>query len=162
MTVTGTEQGTDFITSVRFAELVKEKSGGAIKISVFSSDQLAGGNQTKGIRNAGPGITDIGIYANSTLAIIDERVSTCILPWTFTSYEQANTLFAGSAGEYTKQILDKKGIVYLDTTHNALRQVSNSKREIRKPEDVRHLKIRVPGGSIFLDTWKTLARTPSP
>ncbi|SBW03435.1 conserved exported hypothetical protein [uncultured delta proteobacterium] len=160
MTVTGTEQGTDFITSVRFAELVKEKSGGAIKISVFSSDQLAGGNQTKGIEMLAQGITDIGIYANSTLAIIDERVSTCILPWTFTSYEQANTLFAGSAGEYTKQILDKKGIVYLDTTHNALRQVSNSKREIRKPEDVRHLKIRVPGGSIFLDTWKAFGADP--
>ena len=56
MTVTGTDQGTDYITSVRFAEIVKEKSDGAIKISVFSSDQLAGGNQTKGIEMLAQGI----------------------------------------------------------------------------------------------------------
>ncbi len=160
MTVTGTDQGTDYITSVRFAELVREKSGGAIGISVFSADQLAGGNQTKGIEMLAQGITDLGIYSNSTLAIIDERVGTCILPWTFTSYEQAGKYFAGSAGEFTKKILDKKGIIYLDATHNAMRQVSNNKKEIRTPEDVKNLKIRVPGGSIFLDTWRAFGADP--
>lgn len=160
MTVTGTDQGSDALVARKFSELVKEKSNGTIIIEVYSSDQLAGGNQSKGIEMLTQGITDIGIYSQSTLAKIDEKIGVCCLPWAFNSYEEVNKIFETTGGEYMKKIMDANGLVYLDNAHNALRQVSNSKRPIRTPDDIKDLKIRVPGGPVFLDTWNALGADP--
>ncbi|NYB74942.1 DctP family TRAP transporter solute-binding subunit [Sedimentibacter hydroxybenzoicus DSM 7310] len=160
MTVTGTDQGSDTFVARKFSELVNERSGGSIQIDVYTSDQLAGGNQSKGIEMLSQGLTDIGIYSQSTLAKIDEKIAVCNLPWAFTSYEHANEIFDSTGGEYMRKIMDANGLVYLDNAHNALRQISNSKRSIRSPEDLKDLKIRVPGGAIFLDTWNAFGADP--
>lgn len=154
MTCVGTEQGIDYITSDKFAELVSEKSGGAITISVYGNDQLANGDSNKAMSMLATGQVDLGSYACSVLANINPDMGVCTLPFVFDSYEMVNEYYQGTAGEHCKTLMEDSGIVWLDYTHNALRQLSNSSHEIRTPEDLRNLKIRIPGGTVFSEIWE--------
>jgi len=42
---------------------------------------------------------------------------------------------------------------------NGFRELTNSKREVRKPDDLKGLKIRVVGSPLFLATFQALAPT---
>jgi len=44
---------------------------------------------------------------------------------------------------------------------NAYREISNSRQAIKKPEDLKGLKIRVVGSSLFLDTFTALGANPT-
>ena len=44
---------------------------------------------------------------------------------------------------------------------NGFRELSNSKREIRRPEDMKGLKFRVVGSPIFNDTFSALGANPT-
>lgn len=160
MTCVGTDQGIDYITSVKYAETVAEKSGGTINIKVYGADQLAGGATNKALEMLATGQVDIGVYSQSVLANICSQVGVASLPWIFSSYDEVNEKMQGTAGDYLKAQLDEVGITWVDYTHNALRQISNSKHTVRTPEDVKGLKIRIPGGNVFMDTWKELGADP--
>lgn len=156
MTCVGTEQGIDYVTSTKFAELVSEKSGGAIKITVYGNDQLANGDSNKAMSMLATGQVDLGSYACSVLANLNPGMGVCTLPFTFDSYETVNEYYQSTAGEWCSTLLNETGIVWLDYTHNALRQLSNSKHEVSTPEDLKNLKIRVPGGTVFSEIWACL------
>lgn len=45
---------------------------------------------------------------------------------------------------------------------NEFRDLTNTKKDVRTPEDVKGLKVRVIESPIFLDTWKALGANPVP
>jgi len=157
----GTDQGTDYITANSFADTVSKMSGGAMTIKVYGADQLAGGNTNKALEMLAKGEVDMGCYAQSVCANINPLIGICTLPWTFVSYDDVNEKMSGAAGEYLKKQFESTGIVWLDYTHNALRQLSNSKHTVATLADLKSLKIRVPGGNVFMDTWKALGADPT-
>ena len=56
--------------------------------------------------------------------------------------------------------MEKKGVVGLAWAENGFRQVTNSKHEIKEPEDLKGLKLRVVGSPIFIDIFKQLGADP--
>lgn len=160
MTVNGTDIATDTITAKRFAELVAEESGGNIEIKVFANDQLSGGNMTKGVEMVAQGATEIAAYATSVMGVLDQKLLVGTIPWIFDNYTQARETIDSTGGAYYAKILDNKGLTYLGSVHNGFRQISNSKHAVRTPEDVRGLKIRVPGGEVYLNFFKAFGADP--
>ena len=57
--------------------------------------------------------------------------------------------------------LDKAGVVPLAWGENGYREISNSKKAIKSPEDLKGLKIRVVGSPLFLDTFTALGANPT-
>lgn len=55
-----------------------------------------------------------------------------------------------------------KGFMFIGYTENEFRDMTNSKRPIRKPEDLRGLKIRVVESPVFIDTFKAIEANPTP
>ncbi|MEA4816769.1 MAG: DctP family TRAP transporter solute-binding subunit [Lachnospiraceae bacterium] len=160
LTVTGTEIAIDTLMGQKFAELVSEATDGQIEVTVYPNDQLAGGNQTKGIEMLGQGIADFGIYGISTLAILDKRVAVANLPYLFADYADANSIFDSTGGEFMEKVFADVDLVYLGNAHNSFRQISNNKHTVKTPDDIKGLKIRIPGGQIFLDIWKAFGADP--
>ena len=160
MAVNGTDIQIDTLVAKKFAELVSEASGGNVTVAVFPNDQLAGGNSTKGIEMIAVGSVDLAAYATSVLSVLDGRMSIATIPWSFTNYTEARTVIDATGGEYYAEVLAEKGITYLGSFHNGFRQISNSKREIRTPEDVKGLKIRVPGSEVYMDFFRQLDADP--
>lgn len=161
MAVNGTDTQIDSLVANHFAQLVMERSGGNVVIDVFPNDTLAGGNSTKGVEYIAVGGSDLGAYATSVLANLEPKISVATIPWSFTSYQQAREVIDSTGGEYYAQVLAPKGITYLGSFHNGFRQLTNSKRAVTTPEDMKGLIIRVPGSAVYMSTFKALGANPT-
>ena len=161
MAVNGTDNHIDSLVANHFAELVMERSGGSVVVDVFPNDTLAGGNATKGIEYIAVGGSDLGAYATSVLSNLEPKMSVATIPWSFTSYQQAREIIDTTGGEYYAKLLADKGITYLGSFHNGFRQLTNSKRPVTKPEDLKGLKIRVPGSAVYMNTFDALGANPT-
>lgn len=58
-------------------------------------------------------------------------------------------------------MLANKGITYLGSFHNGFRQLTNSKHAVTTPEDMKGLKIRVPGSAVYMGVFKALGASPT-
>ena len=143
-----------------FAEKVDEATGGAVKISVFPSDQLSGGDMTKGVEMLTTGGTDCAFEPVDVLAALDERLLTLSVAWTFDSYEEAESLLNGTGGEFISKCLDAKNLHALGFIHNGMRQLTNGKRAVVTPDDIKALKLRVPGGEPFMRAFTDFGADP--
>ena len=140
---------------------MEERSGGNVVIDVFSNDTLAGGNSTKGVEYIAVGGSDLGAYATCVLANLEPKMSVATLPWSFTSYQQARQVIDTTGGAYYAKLLEAKGITYLGSFHNGFRQLTNSKHPVTKPEDLKDLKIRVPGSAVYMGVFNALGASPT-
>ena len=59
-------------------------------------------------------------------------------------------------------LCEPKGFVFIGYTENEFRDLTNSRRPIRKPADLQGIKIRVVEGPIYIDTFKALGANPTP
>jgi len=160
MSVTGSDSSSWTKGAQYFADLVKERTNGAIEIKVYPNEQLSGGNQGKGVEMLRNGNIDLSFHSNIIYSIMDERFGVISLPWLFTSYEEVDEKLSGEGGEAIYKLLDEIGIVGLGIGENGFRQITNSKRPIEKPEDIEGLKIRVPGMKMYISLFKALGADP--
>ena len=160
MAVNGTDIQIDTKVAKKFSELVSEASDGKVTVAVFPNDQLAGGNATKGIEMIAVGGVDLAAYATSVISVLDGQMSIATIPWSFDDYAEARKVIDETGGDYYAKLLESKGITYLGSFHNGFRQISNSSHEVRKPEDVQGLKIRVPGSEVYMDFFRELKADP--
>jgi TRAP-type C4-dicarboxylate transport system substrate-binding protein len=76
-------------------------------------------------------------------------------------YAAIDALTQGEVGKDIFKRLERAGVVPLAWGENGFREVTNSKRELRKPEDFKGLKFRVVGSPLFLDTFTALGANPT-
>ena len=160
MAVNGTDTQIDTKVANYFKQLVEEESQGSIIIEVYPNDQLAGGNATKGIEMIADGSTDLAAYATSVLSVLDERLSIGTVPWMFNNYTEARETIDATGLAYYDSILQQQGITAIGSFHNGFRQLSNSKHAVTTPEDLKGLKIRVPGSEVYMNFFKAFGADP--
>jgi TRAP-type C4-dicarboxylate transport system substrate-binding protein len=71
-----------------------------------------------------------------------------------------DTVEAGEAGKSLFKTIEEKGVIGLGWGENDYREPTNSKRPVRKPEDLDGPKIRVVDSPIFIDTFRALGANP--
>lgn len=162
LTVNGTDKGIDTLTARKFAELVEKESGGNIHIEIYPYDELTGGNTNTAVRALVEGAVDLGAYVSGTMSLIDPRLEVATIPWTFSSYQEARKIIDETGGDYYDKILSEYGLIYLGSTHNAMRQLSNNRNPVRRPEDLRGLRIRILGSEVYRRFFITLGAKPIP
>lgn len=149
LTCNGTDIANDTSTANIFKELIEERSGGKITVTVYPNDQLASGDMAKGLELVCDGTVDIDIHSTSIISNLDNSLMVSTLPWTFSGYQEAEDYFFGTGGEYINSVLEQKGLVYLGAVHNGFKAMTCSKVQIKTPDDLKGLKIRIPGGDFF-------------
>jgi C4-dicarboxylate transporter DctM subunit len=161
LSTSGTDLGVDSLAAKKFGELLEEASGGRVKVRVFPNAQLAGGSMPKNISLlAQGGPFEMAVLSATVLGNLDEKFLTVGVPFTFANYAEVNERIDGTGGKWLKEMLDPKGIVYLSGMHNGLKQITNGKREIKTPDDLKGLKIRIPGGEVGIRTFKEFGADP--
>jgi len=83
------------------------------------------------------------------------------MPFLMPDYKAIDALTQGDVGKELFKILSSKDVVPLAWGENGFRELSNSKRPIKAPEDLKGLKIRVVGSPLFLDTFTALGANPT-
>ena len=82
------------------------------------------------------------------------------LPFFFPDYKALDTVETGEPGKRLLKIIADQGIIGLGWGENGYRELTNSKRPIRRSEDLEGLKIRVVGSPIFIDTFRAMRANP--
>lgn len=144
------------IYSERFAELVKERTNGRYVIDVFANEQLASGSQQKTLEMLRAGTIDLDIHSTTIWSGIDSRFSIVLMPWLLPTFDDVDNFLTGEVGEKFLELVTENGCVPIALGENGHRQVLNTKRPIKSPDDVKNLKIRVPGLTLYVDMYRAL------
>lgn len=143
----------------KFAELVKEKSGGDIIVKVFPSSQLGG--QKDLIEGLIFGTVDMALVGTAVLGQFQPQISIFDLPFLFQDREHAYKSL-DTVGMDLGKALEPKGIKLLGYMENGIRHLTNNVREVKTPADMKGLKIRVMTNKIYIAMMKALGASPTP
>jgi len=146
--------------ATKFAELVKERTGGKINIKCYFAGQLFAGMQTNEFLITRQGIADFAVGSTINWSPTVKELNLFSLPFFFPNYKALDALEAGGPGKEIFKTIAEKGVVGLAWGENGYRELTNSKRPVRKPEDLDGLKIRVVGSPIFIDTFRAMGANP--
>lgn len=144
---------------VRFAELVEKKSAGNLKMKIFPPGQLSQGNIRTTIELVQSGSLHCALIIPSFYEAFDQRFMVFGMPFLFQEREQIFRVLDGPLGERMLNMLPEKGLKGLAYWDHGFRQITNSKRPIRVPEDLRGLRIRTPLSPVIASIFKTLGAT---
>ena len=144
----------------KFAELLAAKSGGKLKVQEYPASQL--GNELQQQSALQGGVQEMTAPATTSLAGIVKEFGLIDFPFSVGSFAQADALLDGPLGQALIARLPEKGLVALGYWDLGFRNVTNSKRPIRRPEDLEGLKIRVIPNPVFLETFKAFKANPVP
>jgi tripartite ATP-independent transporter DctP family solute receptor len=155
------ENSTWYQGAKKFGEIIAQKTNGKYIVDLYPSDQLAAGNIIKGLESVQMGATDIDMRSVIIYTTLDPRFTVPLMPWLLPSYEAADKALSGPGGKMLFAIANDKGIQPLAFGESGFRQVTNSKKEIVSPDDMKGLKIRVPTIKMFISLFKTLGSDPT-
>ncbi|MFC1859845.1 TRAP transporter substrate-binding protein DctP, partial [Thermodesulfobacteriota bacterium] len=80
----------------------------------------------------------------------------------FKNYDQADKILDGPLGAEILKSLEGVGFKGLCFSENGFRNLTNSKRAAKRPDDVKGLKIRVMASAIHKSIWQALGANPTP
>jgi tripartite ATP-independent transporter DctP family solute receptor len=143
---------------VEFAKKVGEKTGGAIRVEVFPAGQL--GNDSQILDGAKLGAIDLAMTGNPFFSSFAPEMNVLDLPFLFRDYYQAYKVVDGPIGEQLLKTVERSGLKGLGSLEIGFRNLTNSKRPVKVPEDVKGLKIRTTPNPAHLQAFRLLGANP--
>ena len=141
--------------------LVRERTQGRINIKMYPGVSLINGDQTREFSAMRQGVIDMAVGSTINWSPQVKELNLFSLPFLAQDHAGLDALTQGETGKRIMQIVEKAGVVPLAWGENGFREVTNSKREIRTPADMKGLKFRVVGSPIFNDTFTALGANPT-
>ncbi len=144
--------------AVRFADLLKTKTGGALTISIYPNEQLGTYNQQVDAQRAGT--LDFSLPTSAALARVDPKILILTLPYLFRSTANAYAVLDGPMGRRFLSGLPGSGIRLLALSTNGMRNITNSRHPINSPADIVGLRLRVPPNGLSVALFRSLGAHP--
>lgn len=136
------------VASQKFAALVKERTNGEVQITVFPNNQI-GSDEALG-RDLSRGSLEFAFLNPGSLAGLDPLLDFHYLPYIVSSFEMADKIMFNPNGVLQKTLsgaLASQGMEPLAYFELEFRAVTNSKKPVTTPADLKGLKVRVPGSA---------------
>jgi len=144
-----------------WANLVRERTQGRINIKLYPGVSLIQGDQTREFSALRQGVIDMAVGSTINWSPQVKQLNLFSLPFLMPDYAAVDALTQGPVGKEIFATLDKSGVVPLAWGENGYREITNSKRPIKSPEDLKGMKIRVVGSPIFSDMFSALGANPT-
>ncbi|PJK17087.1 C4-dicarboxylate ABC transporter substrate-binding protein [Chryseomicrobium excrementi] len=160
MSVTVSDSSTWYEAAQKLKEDLAEESDGRINLEIFANEQLSGGDSGKAVEGLSKGTIDLTFNSTIIYSILDERFGVASAPFLFSNLEEVDGVFNGEGGEKLKEVLAEKGVHALGYGQNGFRQLTNSVREVKSPDDIEGLKLRIPGIQMYTDLYRELGTDP--
>ncbi len=145
----------------RWIELVKEKTQGRINIKLYSGNSLVGGDQTREFTAIRQGVIDMSIGSTINWSPQVKELNLFSLPFLMPDYKALDALTQGEVGRDLFAVLEQRDVVPLAWGENGFREMSNSKRPIASPADMKGMKFRVVGSPLYNETFTALGANPT-
>jgi tripartite ATP-independent transporter DctP family solute receptor len=130
------------LASKMFAEAVEKRTNGQIKVTIYPNNAL--GSPPEVLEQNILGAVDMSLPTQGQLGKYSKKFNCVMLPFAFKDYAQADKVLDGPFLKWAVPDLDKAGLVFLSNWEWGFRNLTNSKRPVVVPADVKGLKIRTP------------------
>ncbi len=125
-----------------FAENVAKRTNGQIKIEIFPNNML--GSPPEQAEQVKLGTTDMGLPTQGQFDKWIKPMGVVMLPFAYDDYAHVHRVLDGPAFQWFSQMAEKEGFILLSNWEYGFRNLTNNKRPVNTPEDVKGLKVRVP------------------
>jgi tripartite ATP-independent transporter DctP family solute receptor len=141
-----------------FARLVSDRTNGRIKIEVYAGGQL--GNEESVAEQIQFGALDFARLSISPLSQFENSLGVLMLPYLYRDRDHMFKVLDGSIGDNMLSKLTKSGIIGLSWYDAGARSFYNTKKEVKTPDDMKGLKIRVQDTALMMDFVTALGASP--
>ncbi len=144
--------------SLFFKKEVEARSNGDIKVNIYPQGQL--GSDKQMIDGSRAGIIDLVMVGLNNYNGLMPESAALTLPFMFPDRETAYKVLDGEPGQEVLAKFDKFGLKGLGFPENGFRDITNNRKPIHTPEDVKGLRMRVNGSKALNDMFNELGANP--
>lgn len=140
-------------------KIIESKTNGAIDVQFYPGGQLGGDVQAlEGVRS---GTIEASAMSTTIIASLNPEFNIYDVPFLFKSSDVAYEIMDGEIGDKLAESLgdyDLVGLGYLDATY---RNLTNNKKDVVLPSDLKGLNIRTLENALQVKFWKELGANPT-
>jgi tripartite ATP-independent transporter DctP family solute receptor len=141
-----------------FCAEVEKRTSGRYKCQI----QPNTGDERASIEGVQLGSLDATNTSTGPVSNFVPEVGIVDIPFLFRDYDHARKTMDGPIGQDLLAKFPAKGLVAIAWTENGFRHITNSKRAINKPEDVKGLKIRSMQNKVHIQAFQSIGIQPTP
>lgn len=158
---TGSDSHQYHSASEKFKELVEEKTDGSVSIDIHGNATL--GSEADVIEQVMDGSIEMTTVApDSSFANTVPEMNVFGIPYLLKDRDHAYSVLDGEIGEELLELTEEHNMKGLGYWEVGFRHISNNEKEIKEPEDMEGLKIRVQPAPVWEDHMKALGANPTP
>jgi len=143
-----------------FAREVEKRTGGRYKVQNFYAGAL--GAERESIEGLQLGTLDLTMTSTGPVPNFVPEIAILDIPFLFRDYGHARAVLDGPIGQDMLKKFDAKGITALAWGENGFRHMTNSKRPVNVPVDLKGLKMRTMENPIHIEAYRAFGIIPTP
>lgn len=143
-----------------FAKEVEKRTGGRYKIQPFYSGSLGG--ERESIEAVQLGTQELTFTSSGPIPNFVPEAKILDIPFLFRDKAHARAVLDGPIGQEMLTKFDSKGFKALAWGENGVRHMTNSKRAVNGPEDLKGLKMRTMENPVHVAAYKGLGIVTTP
>jgi len=143
-----------------WSDSVEKSTNNAFKFKQFPSSALGGEREL--IESLQLGTVEAVIVSTGALSNFVPDVGVVDIPFLFRDTAHARAVLDGKFGQDLLTKFRARGLIALSWGEQGFRHLTNNKRAVSKPEDMKGLKIRVTENPVHITAFRTLGASPTP
>ncbi len=147
------------IVAEKFKELIEQASDGHISVQILHSQSID--NEMEILQQIQMNTIQMGIVTGDFFDTFDPVVRVINYPFLFKDNEQADEILDGPLGAKILKSLERGGFKGLCFSEDGFRNLSNNRRSVKSPDDIKGLKIRVMDSALHKAIWQALGANPT-
>ncbi|QIM61905.1 hypothetical protein A1D29_00425 [Pasteurellaceae bacterium Orientalotternb1] len=151
---------TQHTAAKKFNDLLKEKTKGEIKLSLFPDSTL--GNAQTMISAVRGGTIDLEMSGSPNFSGLEPKLNVIDIPFIFKDREHAYAVLDGEIGQGLLKSLEAQGLKGLAFWEVGFRSFTNSKHPVNGPDDIKGLKVRTNQNPMYIQAFSLLGANPVP
>jgi len=147
------------LSAQEFAKRANAKLAGKAKVTVYGSSQLGGDSEL--LKKLKLGTVDLAL-PSTVMSSQVPAFGVFEMPYLVKNRDHMAKIRDQVVVPTMLPIAEKAGYRIIGVWENGFRQITNSKHPINKPDDLKGIKLRVPGGTWRVKMFKAYGANPSP
>lgn len=143
-----------------FAREIEKRTNGRYKIQNFYSGAL--GAEREAIEGVQLGTIDLTITSSGPIPNFVPETAILDIPFLFKDYAHARATLDGPIGQDLLKKFPAKNIQALAWGENGFRHMTNNKRPVNSPDDLKGLKMRTMENPVHMQAYKAFGIIPTP
>lgn len=135
-------QHPNHLAAEEMVKRIDERTNGQVKIKMFPNNALGAPPETT--EQVRLGVIEFAILSPTQLDKYNRAFGVVFIPYQFDDFAHAHKTLDQTAASWLQDMHRKIGFVHIANFEWGFRSITNSKRPINTPDDVKGLKLRVP------------------